>query len=222
MLLYCQTDGKLLEVIIIIIMLPPKLQSILLAAGVGETLPQWQVTVCQSVVTTTLIWSTSPHIHSPSSPSQVSSSQVPVVSTAPTSDSHAPPPPRKHKSPSARRRDLRRRQHWRRQRRTGISQPPSGQPPSPSAQDCSIDHSDSDSVSVPVGMEHPTNPTCLHVDRDISPSTSMATPPSSTAALSHIDAGLEFPSTITAHLCDYSESPDIQADNSSTSHHHSN
>jgi hypothetical protein len=74
----------------------------------------------------------------------------------------------------------------------------------------SVDYSDSDSSIVSVGMDHPTNPTCLHAVRDISLHASLATPPSSTAASSpqssHYDAGLDVPSTITAHLCDLSDS----------------
>ena len=85
----------------------------------------------------------------------------------------------------------------------------------------SIDSGDNDSVVVSVGMDNPTNPTCLHADQDISPSASMASALSSTAASSCNDAGLEVPPTITPCLCDYSEPPDICTESPPAPNHHS-
>jgi hypothetical protein len=93
-------------------MLPPKLQSILNAAGIREAVPGWQLTVTHSCVQATLTWNIA------SAPSlSHSSNQRSGISTVPTFDK--PAPHRKHKSPSSRRRDRRRQEQWK--SRTGIT-----------------------------------------------------------------------------------------------------
>lgn len=141
-------------------MLPPKLQSVIDACGIGETVPQWQISVTHSIVTATLIWTI------PSAPvapvSHPSCNQVVGSHTSPTLD--RPPPRRKHKSPSSRRRDLRRRERWRTQAGSIHRSPESPSPVSPCA---SLDlHHE--------GQASPANHDnrCLHTSLDIPSSNS--------------------------------------------------
>jgi hypothetical protein len=186
--------------------LPPKLQCVLNASGIGETVPQWQVAVNQSLVTVTLIWNTSPastavaahHV----SPNQVKGNPV-------TLDN---PPRRKHKSPSSRRRDFHRREYWKKVRRGTAS--PIIQTSSASHQSRGQDSPPSDLRDDSVygaGMDTPTSVMAIDIqtEQDFC-DTSQDTPSSPTSPhmpLAPLNKPLPSPSNFNAGLDISSSNP---------------